>query len=150
MPAVQPPARVLVSGATGYIAAWVVQNLLDRGYAVRGTVRSVSKGDFLKKAFASYGDRFELVVVEDIAKVSLSAARDGRSWHVVHRDRLGSRDAIRCAVSCLSFRDLLVRMGHSTRQSKAWMPSNTQRRLSTLTRSTLMVSRQEALNHPTD
>ena len=147
MTAVQPPARVLVSGATGYIAAWVVQNLLERGYAVRGTVRSVAKGDFLKKAFASYGDRFELVVVEDIAKVSLSAARDGRSWHAVHRDRLC---VMRCAVSCLSFRDLLVRMGHSTRQSKAWMPSNTQRRLSTSTRSTLMVSRQEAPNHPTD
>ena len=100
MTAVQPPARVLVSGATGYIAAWVVQNLLERGYAVRGTVRSVAKGDFLKKAFASYGDRFELVVVEDIAKVSLSAARDGRSWYAVHRDRLC---VMRCAVSCLSF-----------------------------------------------
>ena len=85
MPAVQPPAKVLVSGATGYIAAWVVQNLLERGYAVRGTARSVAKGDFLKKVFASYGDRFEVVVVEDIAKVSfkLSEARDGRSWHFV-------------------------------------------------------------------
>lgn len=70
MPDVQPPAKVLVSGATGYIAAWVVQNLLDRGYTVRGTARSVAKGDFLKKAFASYGDRFEIVIVEDIAQVS--------------------------------------------------------------------------------
>ena len=69
MPAVQPPAKVLVSGATGYIAAWVVRNLLERGYVVRGTARSVAKGDFLKKAFASYGDRFEVVVVEDIAQV---------------------------------------------------------------------------------
>ncbi|KAG8220669.1 hypothetical protein J3R82DRAFT_2954 [Butyriboletus roseoflavus] len=68
MPAVQPPAKVLVSGATGYIAAWVVRNLLERGYAVRGTARSLTKGDFLKKVFASYGDRFEVVVVEDIAK----------------------------------------------------------------------------------
>ena len=72
MPAVQPPAKVLVSGATGYIAAWVVQNLLERGYAVRGTARSVAKGDLIKKLFASYGDRFEVVVVEDIAQVSLA------------------------------------------------------------------------------
>ncbi|KAF8545718.1 hypothetical protein OG21DRAFT_1518540 [Imleria badia] len=43
MPAVQPPAKVLVSGATRYIAAWVMQNLLERGYAVRGTARSVAK-----------------------------------------------------------------------------------------------------------
>lgn len=76
MPAVQSPAKVLVSGATGYIAAWVVQNLLERGYAVRGTARSVTKGDFLKKVFASYGDRFEVVLVEDIAKVSSSKAQD--------------------------------------------------------------------------
>lgn len=74
MPATQPPAKVLVSGATGYIAAWVVQNLLERGYAVRGTARSVSKGSFLKKLFAPYGDRFEVVVVEDIAQVSLTGA----------------------------------------------------------------------------
>ncbi|KAG9310432.1 hypothetical protein JVU11DRAFT_9572 [Chiua virens] len=58
---------VMSKGATGYIAAWVVQNLLERGYAVRGTARSVAKGDFLKNVFASYGDRFEVVVVEDIA-----------------------------------------------------------------------------------
>ncbi|KAN0101206.1 hypothetical protein V8E55_001190 [Tylopilus felleus] len=72
MPDVQPPAKVLVSGATGYIAAWVVQNLLDRGYTVRGTARSVAKGDFLKKAFASYGDRFEIVIVEDIAQPAVN------------------------------------------------------------------------------
>ncbi|KIJ60515.1 hypothetical protein HYDPIDRAFT_98450 [Hydnomerulius pinastri MD-312] len=68
MPAVQPPCKVLVSGATGYIAAWVVQNLLEKGYSVRGTARSVEKGDHLKKVFASYGDKFEVVVVDDIAR----------------------------------------------------------------------------------
>ncbi|KAF8836359.1 NAD(P)-binding protein [Paxillus ammoniavirescens] len=68
MPAVQPPCKVLVSGATGYIAAWVVQNLLERGYSVRGTARSVAKGEHLKKVFAPYGDKFEVVVVEDISQ----------------------------------------------------------------------------------
>lgn len=33
---------VLVSGASGYIGAHVVKTLLDRGYNVRGTVRSMS------------------------------------------------------------------------------------------------------------
>lgn len=33
---------VLVSGASGYIGAHVVKTLLDRGYSVRGTVRSTS------------------------------------------------------------------------------------------------------------
>ncbi|THH17591.1 hypothetical protein EW146_g3264 [Bondarzewia mesenterica] len=68
MPAVAPPSKVLVSGANGYIAAWVARTLLEKGYSVRGTVRSASKGDHLKKLFAQYGDKFELVVVEDITK----------------------------------------------------------------------------------
>ncbi|TFY66463.1 hypothetical protein EVG20_g4630 [Dentipellis fragilis] len=68
MSPVPAPAKVLVSGANGYIAAWVVRTLLEQGYAVRGTVRAASKGDHLKKIFSSYGDKFELAVVEDITK----------------------------------------------------------------------------------
>ncbi|KAI0259006.1 D-lactaldehyde dehydrogenase [Gloeopeniophorella convolvens] len=67
MPTVSPPAKVLVTGANGYIAAWVVQALLEAGYAVRGTVRSAGKGEHLKALFAGKGD-FEVVVVEDITK----------------------------------------------------------------------------------
>ena len=70
MPAIQPPAKVLVSGATGFIATWVVRKLLEKGYVVRGTARSANKGDCLKKLFASYGDRFEVVIVGDISQVS--------------------------------------------------------------------------------
>ena len=67
---VAPGSKVLVSGANGFIAIYVVQRLLQEGYAVRGTVRSSSKGEHLKKVFAEYGDKFEIAVVEDIAKVS--------------------------------------------------------------------------------
>ncbi|KAF7291224.1 hypothetical protein MIND_01265900 [Mycena indigotica] len=58
--------KVLVSGANGFIAAWVVRSLLEAGFAVRGTVRSEAKTAHLRKEFASYGDGFELVVVPDI------------------------------------------------------------------------------------
>ncbi|KAI0261967.1 hypothetical protein BC834DRAFT_972371 [Gloeopeniophorella convolvens] len=68
MVAVAAPEKVLVTGANGYLAAWVVKKYLEAGYAVRGTVRSVAKSAFLKDIFAEYGDRFELVVVEDITK----------------------------------------------------------------------------------
>jgi nucleoside-diphosphate-sugar epimerase len=68
MPAVQPGSKVLVTGANGYIAIWVVRTLLEQGYAVRGTVRSEAKGHHLKKSFEKYGDKFETVVVEDITK----------------------------------------------------------------------------------
>jgi nucleoside-diphosphate-sugar epimerase len=72
MPVIQPPAKVLVSGANGFIAVWVVKTLLEKGYAVRGTVRSLEKGDHLKELFRTYGDKFELAVVESIEKVRIT------------------------------------------------------------------------------
>jgi len=68
MPIVQPPSKILVSGANGYVAMWFIQELLERGYSVRGTVRSAAKGEHPKKQFANYDDRLEIVVVEDITK----------------------------------------------------------------------------------
>lgn len=35
----QQPATVLVTGASGYIAGWIVKALLDQGHTVHGTVR---------------------------------------------------------------------------------------------------------------
>jgi nucleoside-diphosphate-sugar epimerase len=71
MPSVNKGSRVLVSGANGYIAMWVVRTLLERGFTVRGTVRTEEKGELIKNYFKSlgYGDEFEVVVVDDIVKV---------------------------------------------------------------------------------
>jgi len=69
MPAVDLPCKVLVSGANGYIAMWIILELLKQGYLVRGTVRSASKGQHPKKEFIKYGDKFEVAIVEDITKV---------------------------------------------------------------------------------
>ncbi|KAI0063643.1 D-lactaldehyde dehydrogenase [Artomyces pyxidatus] len=68
MSPVTAPAKVLVTGANGFIAAWVVRTLLESGYTVRGTVRSASKGEHLKALFASFQERFEVVTVDDITK----------------------------------------------------------------------------------
>lgn len=70
MPAITS-GKVLVTGANGFIAVWLVKDLLEKGFSVRGTVRSEAKGEHLKKLFASYGDKLELVVVDDITKVRL-------------------------------------------------------------------------------
>ena len=67
MPAISS-GKVLVTGANGYIAAWVVQDLLEHGFSVRGTVRSESKAAYLRDYFKAHGDRFEIAIVEDIAK----------------------------------------------------------------------------------
>ena len=68
MPSVAPPAKVLVSGANGFIAIWLVKDLLDRGYSVRGTVRSEGKGTHLLNTFKKEVDegRLEVTVVPDI------------------------------------------------------------------------------------
>ncbi|KAL2940743.1 putative anthocyanidin reductase [Bienertia sinuspersici] len=34
--------KVCVTGASGYIASWIVKLLLDRGYTVNATVRSLN------------------------------------------------------------------------------------------------------------
>ncbi|TCD64033.1 methylglyoxal reductase (NADPH-dependent) gre2 [Steccherinum ochraceum] len=60
--------KVLVTGANGYIAMHVVDQLLKGGYSVRGTVRSESKIKYIQDYFKSYGDKLELVVVPDITK----------------------------------------------------------------------------------
>ncbi|KAH0589926.1 hypothetical protein H2248_000116 [Termitomyces sp. 'cryptogamus'] len=68
MPTVTPGDKILVSGANGYIAIWVVRRFLEKGYAVRGTVWSADKGKYLEEYFKSYSDKFEIVVVQDITK----------------------------------------------------------------------------------
>ena len=72
MPSVDKGSKVLVSGANGYIAMWIVRTLLERGFTVRGTIRTEDKGRFMIEYFESLGyrDKFEVVVVDDITKVS--------------------------------------------------------------------------------
>ncbi|KAJ6616017.1 NAD-P-binding protein [Mycena sp. CBHHK59/15] len=67
MPAIMS-GKVLVSGANGFIAVWVVRALLEEGFSVRGAVRSADKCAHLRDLFSSYGDKFELVIVPDITK----------------------------------------------------------------------------------
>ncbi|KNZ74711.1 NADPH-dependent methylglyoxal reductase GRE2 [Termitomyces sp. J132] len=47
---------------------WIVRILLEKGYAVRGTVRSADKAKYLEEYFKTYGHKFEFTIVEDIAK----------------------------------------------------------------------------------
>ncbi|KZT55430.1 D-lactaldehyde dehydrogenase [Calocera cornea HHB12733] len=66
MTVVNAPSKVLLTGANGFIAVWILRYLLEAGYSVRGTVRSASKGDYLKRKFAQYGDKLEIEEVADI------------------------------------------------------------------------------------
>jgi len=68
MPIAAPGDKVLVTGANGYIAIWVVRKLLEKGYSVVAQVRSESKGKYLLDYFKSYGDKLEIAVVPSITE----------------------------------------------------------------------------------
>ncbi|PNP55557.1 hypothetical protein FNYG_15471 [Fusarium nygamai] len=64
MSSVPPGGLILITGANGYIASVAVQVILQRGYRVRGTVRSITANAWMATFF---GTNFELVEVPDIS-----------------------------------------------------------------------------------
>ena len=70
MSVVPPGSIALVTGANGFISMWLIHLLLEKGYRVRGTVRSEDKIAHIKKTFEKYGDKVEIIVVKDIVEVS--------------------------------------------------------------------------------
>ena len=62
---------VLVTGASGFIASHIVDQLLERGYRVRGTVRDAAKSSWLQGLFDKrHGSgKFELAGIPDYTKV---------------------------------------------------------------------------------
>jgi nucleoside-diphosphate-sugar epimerase len=65
---IQPGATIFVTGVNGLIGSYVAEQLLARGYNVRGAVRNVEKTKWLKEYFdgKSYDAKFELVEVPDM------------------------------------------------------------------------------------
>lgn len=78
-------AKVLVTGASGYIASHVINELLQRGYAVVGTVRSLANKD-------KYSFLYELPQAKERLELREADLLDPNSWdsalqgitHVIH------------------------------------------------------------------
>ncbi|EHK49473.1 uncharacterized protein TrAtP1_010700 [Trichoderma atroviride] len=58
---------VLITGASGFIAAHVVEAFLRKGYNVRGTVRSEKAAAEVLKMHAKYSGQISVAIVPDIA-----------------------------------------------------------------------------------
>jgi uncharacterized protein YbjT (DUF2867 family) len=58
---------VLITGASGFIAAHVVEAFLKKGYNVRGTVRSEKTAAEVLKTHAKYSEQLSVAIVPDIA-----------------------------------------------------------------------------------
>ncbi|KNG84875.1 aldehyde reductase II [Aspergillus nomiae NRRL 13137] len=65
--AIPKGSLVVVTGANGYIASHVVDQLLQHGYEVRGTVRNAEKDSWLNDYFGTKSKRFSLAEVPDIS-----------------------------------------------------------------------------------
>lgn len=75
--------KVCVTGANGYVAAELVQQLLSKGYHVRGTVRSLSnraRYSFLDAMAAKSGATLELFEADLQVPGSFDAAVDGCTY----------------------------------------------------------------------
>ena len=83
MPLTEAP--VLVTGASGFIAAHVIRELLARGYRVRGTVRSLARARELAylRELPGAAERLELVEADLMREGSFDAAAEG-VHHVMH------------------------------------------------------------------
>lgn len=67
MPAVPAGSKVLVTGASGYIAVHVVHQALKDGYHVVGTVRSSDKGEYLTQLFQKqFPNKFTYTIAADL------------------------------------------------------------------------------------
>jgi len=69
-------ALILVTGTSGFVGSHVVDELLRKGYSVRGAVRSHNVPR-VSKSYESFGNRFTTTTIDDLGASDLSQAVKG-------------------------------------------------------------------------
>ncbi|KAF9517341.1 hypothetical protein BS47DRAFT_524000 [Hydnum rufescens UP504] len=60
--------KLLITGGSGYVGAWIVKTAVDRGYSVVAAVRTDAHGQFLVNRFPEYQGKVSYVLVPVIEK----------------------------------------------------------------------------------
>ena len=78
--------KTLVTGANGFVAAHIIDQLISSGHHVTGSVRSASKGQQILATHPEYAGKLDFVVVSDYAKEGTwdEAFKEGEFEYVVH------------------------------------------------------------------
>lgn len=97
--------RVLITGASGFIATHIIKILLESGWRVRGTVRDAKKRDAVQSFFPGKRESLDLVEVDLLDPIEkwIPIVRD--CGHVLHvaspmqkKDTNNADHAVRVAV----------------------------------------------------
>ena len=88
---------VLVTGANGYVASWLVKKLIEEGYTVHATVRDKndkSKVDVLKALVKEETNRLKIFEADLLVKNSFNKAMEGCSvvFHTASPFKLDIKD----------------------------------------------------------
>lgn len=76
---------LLVTGANGFVAGPIIKLVFEKGYNVRGSVRTESSADKLKAQFHEHAAQLSVVLVSDITNVdSFKDALDDSVTGVIH------------------------------------------------------------------
>jgi len=68
---------VLVTGASGYIAGFIIKQLVNEGWQVRGTIRNLAKADSVRKSLGLTADQLELFAADLTADAGWAEAVAG-------------------------------------------------------------------------
>jgi nucleoside-diphosphate-sugar epimerase len=95
-------APVLVTGASGFIASRIVEQLLAKGYRVRGSIRSLKKDRDLApiRALPGAADRLELIEADLLIGGAFDRAAAGCEYVMHTASPRGSTRRIRSSSIC--------------------------------------------------
>jgi len=104
---------ILVTGGTGFIGSWCIAELLQRGYAVRTTIRDAAKETKVRAAIATAidaGDRLSFAIADLTADAGWDAAMAGCDAVLHVASPLGGNAATDCDALVAPARDGTLRV----------------------------------------